>query len=360
MNILHVITGLNNGGAENVLLRLIMNDSENKHFVVSLTGTGDLEPLFVKHATVYLFNLKKGVRRFVRDFRGLHLPEINLIQGWMYHGNLFATLLSIYFKCSHCWNIRHSNVSLFGESLSTLIAFFLSIIFSAVFKPYIIYCATRSHVEHRKFFRSRNSFIIENGFDSGSALERDSVQPLNRCVEFVFVGRNVKQKNISKILAAFGDVRNDIENFRLHIYGAGFDTVDIESIVKKYDLGSCVIIYGPEARKERIYLNKHFLVLCSDFGEGFPNVVLEAMAFGIPSIVSDCGDCFNIIGNSGFKVHNNTPKGISRELLRAAQTSSSEYAKLSTLAQHRASQEFSVGKMITKYNHAWREIDDVK
>ena len=40
MHILHVITGLGGGGAEGALYRLVVNDSENKHTVVSLLGEG--------------------------------------------------------------------------------------------------------------------------------------------------------------------------------------------------------------------------------------------------------------------------------------------------------------------------------
>ena len=38
--IVHIITGLNNGGAEAVLFRLVTNDRENKHVIISMMGMG--------------------------------------------------------------------------------------------------------------------------------------------------------------------------------------------------------------------------------------------------------------------------------------------------------------------------------
>ena len=61
MKVLHIITGLNNGGAETVLFRLCTNDLQNKHIVISLMDEGKYGPLLLKSGiAVYCLNMPQG------------------------------------------------------------------------------------------------------------------------------------------------------------------------------------------------------------------------------------------------------------------------------------------------------------
>ncbi len=96
MKILHVITGLNDGGAEGVLYRLCAGDLLNgdKHIVISMTDRGIYaDRLEQCHVIVYCLNLPKGrvtTRGLSRLYRIIRHSKPDIIQTWMYHANLIA------------------------------------------------------------------------------------------------------------------------------------------------------------------------------------------------------------------------------------------------------------------------------
>jgi hypothetical protein len=113
MLVTHIITDLNDGGAEAVLYRLCGHDSEGTHVVISLMDEGNYSPL-LRHAGVEVHSLgmpqgrltQKGLSRLWRLLRRLR-PEA--VQTWMYHANLvggimarMAGILNVY------WGVRHT------------------------------------------------------------------------------------------------------------------------------------------------------------------------------------------------------------------------------------------------------------
>jgi glycosyltransferase involved in cell wall biosynthesis len=88
-------------------------------------------------------------------------------------------------------------------------------------------------------------------------------------------------------------------------------------------------------------------VLCSSssYGEGFPNVVGEAMACGVPCVVTDVGDSANIVGDGGFVVPPNQPPALA-EALRRLLLSGRAHAR--DAARQRIEKEFSVDILTTR------------
>lgn len=96
MKVLHVITGLNDGGAEAVLYRLITKSSEHTHLVVSLMDVGKYGPL-LEDLGIRVFCLgmnpgKPSVRRFWKLMRLIRAEAPDVVQTWMYHSDLFGGL----------------------------------------------------------------------------------------------------------------------------------------------------------------------------------------------------------------------------------------------------------------------------
>ncbi|VUX54850.1 Glycosyl transferases group 1 family protein (fragment) [uncultured Woeseiaceae bacterium] len=92
MNILHIITGLKNGGAEAVMYRLISSDRNNGHQVISLRDFGFYgEYLISAGIPVYTVNMPRGRVTFkglIKLYQLIRTINPDLTQTWIYHADL--------------------------------------------------------------------------------------------------------------------------------------------------------------------------------------------------------------------------------------------------------------------------------
>ena len=115
MDCLHIITGLNDGGAEAVLYRLCHHDQANQHHVVSLSGSGKygpmLEALGVLVTTLNMSPGRPSPLAFIRLVRLMRREKPDVVQTWMYHGDLFGGLAARAAGIpSVVWGIRHTTL----------------------------------------------------------------------------------------------------------------------------------------------------------------------------------------------------------------------------------------------------------
>ena len=127
MIICHIINSLNNGGAENILLKLSKHSNKKvyKHHVISLIANGDLIKKFESECEkVHVLNFKKNIFFIIEIFRLYKLVKKikpNIIIGWMYHSILLTSLIGKILKISNIyWNIRHTELIFFKSSFKIL------------------------------------------------------------------------------------------------------------------------------------------------------------------------------------------------------------------------------------------------
>ena len=132
--ILHVITGLGDGGAEATLYKLC-TFSKNNHVVVSLLSDGKYGALLKsKNITVYCLRLNKFINVFnslfvFRKIINKHNPDV--VQTWMYHANLFGGVFgSIFGVRNIVWGIHHSQLERKHVRLSVYLVAKANIFFS--------------------------------------------------------------------------------------------------------------------------------------------------------------------------------------------------------------------------------------
>ena len=151
--------------------------------------------------------------------------------------------------------------------------------------------------------------VISNGSSNGinihhfSPISRDSVRSLQRnlCLNdtnfvFCFIGRVVKDKGINELIEAFKKLDNIYTNTKLLLVGPFESNLDpISSDSTELIKSSKNIIHTGFVDDVRPYLGLSDVFVFPSYREGFPNVVMQAGAMGLPSIVTDINGCNEII-----------------------------------------------------------------
>lgn len=138
------------------------------------------------------------------------------------------------------------------------------------------------------------------GYGNVRGVDMEYFKPEPRNTEdvftFVFIGRIVKDKGINELVAAFKRVNEKHKHVRLVLVGPKEDDLDpiLPETATEIRSNNAITEVGSQKDVRPFYQNANALVFPS-YREGFPNVVLEAGAMGLPSIVTDINGSREII-----------------------------------------------------------------
>jgi glycosyltransferase involved in cell wall biosynthesis len=94
----------------------------------------------------------------------------------------------------------------------------------------------------------------------------------------------------------------------------------------------------------------------SAYGEGFPNVVGEAMACGIPCVVTDVGDSALIVGSTGKVVPTRDPDALAAAWRALLDSGTETRMRLGLAARRRVEEHFSLPHIVTRYQLLYEEM----
>ena len=372
--ILHVITGLRVGGAERALCNLLLGGLRNagEHKIVSLTDMGVFGAKLQSYGVeVVGLGLSRNpaswsglsrLRTLIRDY------EPQLIQGWMYHGNLFASAIARIGMTGKrppvLWNIRHSLDDLASETLATRLLLWLHRLFSSLANA-IIYNSHRACEQHSRFGLPRSrSLVIGNGFNvqqwqpnqEARAALRLSLGITDADLVVGHVARFHPLKGHADFLQAMRHVMAVDVRVHVLLVGRGV-TPDNPSLQRLFAQLPPERIHtlGERSDIERIMPAIDIFCLSSS-SEAFPNVVGEAMACGIPCVTTDVGDCSEIVGASGVVVPAQDPEHLAQALLDVCQLPALQRGELGLLARSRVVEDFSIARVVEKYRQLYADL----
>jgi len=319
--IVHLITGLETGGAERMLARLVTSLDRDRHrsIVVSMTGPGVVGPLLAKEG-IELHAL--GMRRGVADLRGLArlagiLRDVrpDILQTWLYHADLLGTAARLAApRCALLWNVQCA------ESIDAEFVRRLLVWCSARPEAVVVNSLAGKRFHKRLGYRPRRWEHIPNGcdtnvfrFDAQARLAfRNEFGIPDNAVAIGLPARFHPMKDHATFLAAAARLAAVRPDTVFVLAGPDVDSANraLDKLVAAHHLRDQVRLLGERHDMTRVYSALDIATLSSAFGEGCPNVLGEAMSCGVPCVATDSGDAADILGPTGVVVPPRDPEAL--------------------------------------------------
>ena len=105
--------------------------------------------------------------------------------------------------------------------------------------------------------------------------------------QVIAVGRLVRQKGFDVLIESFAKIADRHPNWRLQIYGEGVERESLQAQIRKSPCPGRIQLMGLADDMNEVYASANLFVLSSRY-EGYPNVLLEALAAGCPVVATNC------------------------------------------------------------------------
>ncbi|HWV59179.1 MAG TPA: glycosyltransferase [Sphingopyxis sp.] len=366
--VLHIITGLQDGGAEAILYRLCRRDVDDVHHVVSLTGPGKYGPLLeAAGVKVTCLDMPRGQvkpKALIGLWQLIRRIRPDAIQTFMYHADLVGGVVGRLAGVRNIsWGIHHSTLSPAENARSTILVARICARLSHFVPRKIICCADKGAEVHAALgYDAKRLRVIQNGYDL--AVYRPDREAGNRFRTMLgigndptigFVARFVPEKDHDNLFRALAILKRRGLQPACLLAGAGMDRQNAElvAMLEARDLIGDVVLLGQQDDIPAL-MNGLDLHVMSSISEGFPNVLAEAMACGTPCVSTDVGDAADIVGGTGWIVPPGDPDALAAAIEAAIQERSTlDWPKRKMDARHRVETQFSIEAMVRQYRDAW-------
>jgi glycosyltransferase involved in cell wall biosynthesis len=370
VTIAHLITGLETGGAERMLSRLIRRTARDRFrsVVVSITNAGTLGPSFGK-AGIEIISLEMrrgmpnpyGLLRLARILRELH-PDI--LQTWLYHADFFGLMAQRLANVPHLvWNLRCSDLA-----LSPAAAGVRRILSWCSALPDVVIVNSRAGLSfHERIgYRPRRWEYVPNGFDtvefSPDAAARERLRSeLGIPADAVVIGlpaRYHPMKDHGTFLNAAAAVAAERPGVCFLLVGPGTEPTNpaLTKAIARLGLADRTRLLGERSDMPAFYAALDIASLSSAWGEGFPNVLGEAMACGVPCAATDGGDVRELLGDAGLVVPRGDPEALAGAWQALIAIGAEGRRSRGSEARARIVRDYELGVIAARYEALYTDI----
>jgi glycosyltransferase involved in cell wall biosynthesis len=370
--ILHVITGLGQGGAEATLFRVVSNTTDQfEHTVVSLSCEDYYaEKLNTLGVKVHLVRISGvfPIFQFIKLCWIILITKPILVQTWLYKADIFGGIAAKLMLKKVVWNLRSGLLNP-TASISANLMLRLCGILSHFVPDSIIACAYSIVDYHSKFlYKVEKVVVIQNGLDferfsfsfAGRKFFRSKWSISESDLVLGFVARFHSQKDHLTLLKAYKIVAARVLNLKLVLVGNGLSNSNLALIEWLNELGILenVILAGPEDNIPGVMSALDIHVSSSVFGEAFPNVILESMACGTIAVSTDVGDARFIISDSKFVCMPQDPDLLAGAISDCINYWRLEKDKMLREDVKRKVENFSIENTCKKYADLWNSFSN--
>jgi glycosyltransferase involved in cell wall biosynthesis len=369
--VLFVTTGLGVGGAERALERLVPRLQAQSLIcaVVSLRETQEIGGA-LRAAGVEVFELgmapsRPSLRGLWRLWQVVRTFKPDVIQGWMYHGNLaaqFARLAAPHARV--VLGIHQTLARLELEGRATRAVIRLDALLSR-FAAKILYVAQAAVAQHQAAGYAARAVVLPNGVDTDlyrpDAADRTATRAMlgipDATVLVGMVGRLHPAKNHAGFLRAAGLAAQTYPELHFVLIGLGVtaQAPELAPLLAEPALAGRVSLLGARDDVPRLMPALDLYVL-SSIQEALPNVVAEAMSCGVPCVVTDVGDAAWMVADTGWVVAPEDDEALAEVIERAVAEGASSLAARGRAARSRAQSLFAVDVVTARYAALYQSL----
>lgn len=373
MRVMHLIVGLNRGGAEMMLCRLVQEPSTRtiiEHRVISLTDAGaygsnlrnagfDVIELGLKKRPMSVLSTFMNLVRHIKYYK----PDV--LQTWMVHSDLIGGLAGWVAKVPRIvWGVRTTNFSV--ESRMTRIVRWFCARLSTLIPDRII-CAAQASLDSsvRAGYDPKKMMVIANGFDLdalngclGMGVNvRENIGLSGAEVVVGSVGRYNPAKDHANFVSAAGLVAAENPNVRFLMVGRDVDcsNFELKKLIDATGFSDRFVLLG-ESDEPASCIDAMDVFVLSSCTEGFPNVLGEAMAMGVPCVTTNVGDAALLVGETAEVVTPKDPRALAMAINRLLALASSERQKIGSRSRERLIENFSITATAKLFAQVYTEL----
>jgi glycosyltransferase involved in cell wall biosynthesis len=371
LKIIHLITELNTGGAEQMLYKVTtrMDRRRFRTIVVTMSEKGPIgRQIEAKGFPIVELGMRLGrpsVFGALKLYTLIRRERPSILQTWLYHADLLGIFVGKLAPVQRIvWGIRCSEMDLRNYRFLTNMTV-KACARASKWPDAIIVNSEEGKRAHKGFgYRAERMVNIPNGFDTelfrpdpGAQARLLSELGLGReAIKIGLIARFDPMKDHANFLRA-ASLLNSKED--VHFVLAGRGVVPENRKLSEHlnsRLSGKVHFLGPRDDIARITPALDISTSSSSYGEGFSNTIGEAMACGIPCVVTDVGDSAAIVADTGFVVPPRDPAALAGAWSKLLEMGKEGRKRLGEQARARILENFSIEKVARQFEQFYEGI----
>ena len=355
-----------------MLLRYLraLGPGRDRHAVVSMMPCGPVAQM-IRDTGVEVSDLGAASARQIpmairRLQKVIAQRDPQVIHGWMYHGSLVATLALRLGRRSDIgliWAIHHSLADPAREKMTTR-AVLRGLRMMADRADAITYCAQQSAQQHAAFgLPARRAEFVPNAIDTTEFRPDPTARARLAAAASIPEGRQIigsfARAHPMKDHPAFVQALAQLVQQGLDVHGVlignGQPGGPAEAEAARQGVADRLTVLPARDDIAGLVPGLDLYLLSSAWGEALPLAVAEAMAAGVPAVVTDVGDCRWLVGDCGAVAPPRRPDLMARAAADMLALSPDRRAALSEAARARIVQHLSLQDYITRHDALYRQ-----
>ena len=354
------------------MLYKLVSSMDRDKFKIQVVSLTDIGPIGKKiedlGISVRALGMKRGTpdpRMLFKLTRWLKKDRPDIIQTWMYHSDLMGGLAArLAGRIPVVWGIRHSNLDPKGNKRTTIWTAKTCAWFSRWLPVKIVCCSEASKRVHTALgYDPDRMAVIPNGFDlnlfkldleEGTLVRQELGIPEDTII-IGMVGRFDPQKDHLNFIKGAALLQKKIPDVQFLLCGddVTWGNHQLSTWIKNAGLSGYFHLLGRRNDIPRI-MTALDIASSSSYGEGFPNVVGEAMACGTPCVVTDVGDSASIVGDTGIVVPPKDSNDLALAWKELIEIGKDRRQRLGDNARRRIREKFSLPSVVERYEELYK------